>query len=341
MKPTDDAARYSKVTRRMWNDEGFRKLSSPKEPSAQFLWLRLLTGPELGIIPGCFQAWDGGIARALGWPVEGTLNAFQEIVDQGMAEADWSVGFVFVPKAIKHNRPNSANVVKSWKKAWVELPECLLKDKAHQALKGFLKEVGKGYVQAFAEGCQTSTPNQEQDQEQEQEQEQEIDPQTPSGTKRAEREAQARKVFGYWQDLFEHQQASYDAKRRQRILARLDEGKTVEQLCSALRGAKHDHWLMGKDPKNPRVYDGLETLLRDAGQVERLMGLDATAKPTATTVGPKTPVPRKVDPDEEILAQRTRERLAQVRANATPEELLAAEGLAGAVTKLVGNLFKP
>lgn len=335
----DDGARYSKVTRRMWNDEGFRKLSAPTVPNAQFLWFRLLTGPELGVIPGCFQAWDGGVARALGWSVEGTLEAFQEIVNQGMAKADWSVGFVFVPKAIKHNRPNSVNVVKGWRKAWVELPECILKNEAHQTLKAFLKGMGKGYLVGYLEACPTSTPIQEQEQDQEQEQEQEVDPQTPLGTKRAQREAAARQVFEYWQQLYEHQQASYDAKRRQRILARLDEGKTVEQLCAALRGGKHDDWLMGRDPKSTKVYDGIETLLRDAAKVEALIKLDRPVAPQAVP-GAQAQRPRRVDPDEEALAARKRAQNQAALSLATPQEIKTAEATAGAIKKLTNGLMR-
>lgn len=62
--------------------------------------------------------------------------------------------------------------------------------------------------------------------------------------------------------------------RRKRIKARLREGYTVERLQAALRGALADNWIMGIDPKSPRSYRGIENILRDGSQVERLEGLD-------------------------------------------------------------------
>ena len=165
--------RYSKVSRRIWNDARFRALSAP-QPNAQTLFQRLLTGPELTNIPGCFQAWEAGLAQALGWPLDGFRKAFAEVSAQGLAKADWEVGFIWIPKAILHNKPESPNVVRSWKATWDELPECQLKADAFRALKAFVEGLPKGFGEAFAEGCRKPSakpsPNQEQEQEQEQEQ---------------------------------------------------------------------------------------------------------------------------------------------------------------------------
>lgn len=328
----DDEARYSKVSRRMWNDEGFRKLSAPREPNAQHLWFRILTGPELSVVPGCFQAWDAGLARALGWPIDGTHACFEEIVAQGMAKADWEVGFIFVPNAIKHNKPTSTNVVKSWRKTWMDLPECALKNEAYQRLKGIVEAMGDSFAKAFAWACRI--------QEQEQEQEQEQDPPTPSASKkRNEQVVLAKQVFDVWRETHGHERAVFDRKRQGRIIARLDEGFTVGQLCSAVRGAKHDPWLMGKDPKNSTVYDDIQTILRDASQVEKLMRLDRPAAPPPSG-SKKPPVSRRVDPDEEAHAARTRNRLATTLETATPEQLRRAAELAGGIRNLTGRLMK-
>jgi hypothetical protein len=81
-----------------------------------------------------------------------------------------------------------------------------------------------------------------------------------------------------------------DRKRDARIRARLGEGYDVKQLCSAISGALNDPWLMGTDPKcKPGGYKGIETLLRDAAQVERLIELDDSAS---------TPEPTEYDHDD-------------------------------------------
>jgi hypothetical protein len=167
--PGRAAGRYSKVSRRMWNDEKFRALSAPA-PNAQTLFTRLLSGPELSNIPGLFSAWEAGLAQALRWPLEGFREAFAEVAGKGMAEADWDAGLVWVPNAIAYNRPESPNVVRSWRIVWDELPECALKRKAYEQLRTSLKGMGEAFRKAFDEACAHPSPNQEQEQEQEQEQ---------------------------------------------------------------------------------------------------------------------------------------------------------------------------
>jgi len=94
----------------------------------------------------------------------------------------------------------------------------------------------------------------------------------PDGSARTR--AAVAEVFGCWQTVHGKQRSKLESKRTARIKARLAEGFTVEQLCNAIRGAKKDPFLMGKDPRAGRAYDGLETLLRDAAQVERLITLE-------------------------------------------------------------------
>ncbi|WP_336707629.1 MULTISPECIES: replication protein [unclassified Cedecea] len=88
----------------------------------------------------------------------------------------------------------------------------------------------------------------------------------------AEQTDPVRAVFSHWQSEHNHPTAKLDDKRRKRIKSRLEQGFTVEELCKAITGAKCDTWLMGKNPSN-KVYDGIDTLLRDAAQVEKLRDL--------------------------------------------------------------------
>jgi hypothetical protein len=91
-----------------------------------------------------------------------------------------------------------------------------------------------------------------------------------------------RVVFGEWQREHGHPQAKLDAKRTA-LIRRALKVHTAEQLGQAIRGALKDDWLMGRDPKSPRKYDGIETLLRDTAQIERLIDLETgKTKPNAT-----------------------------------------------------------
>jgi hypothetical protein len=158
----------------MWGDRRFKSLSKP-QPNAQSLWVYLLTGPHTTSIPGLFSAGEAMLSEALGWPPKGFREAFQEVSLEGLAQADWKVGLVWAPKAIIHNRPESPNVVKSWRDQWEELPECDLKLEAYQSLKDFTEGMGEAFAKAFLEACRKPSGNPCRNQEQEQEQE-EISP---------------------------------------------------------------------------------------------------------------------------------------------------------------------
>jgi hypothetical protein len=83
----------------------------------------------------------------------------------------------------------------------------------------------------------------------------------------------ARRVFEAWKLDTGHARAVLDAKRQRRIEARLREGFTERDLLDALEGRHSDPWLMGTDPKSPRLFDEIDTLFRDAAQVEKLRDL--------------------------------------------------------------------
>ena len=93
----------------------------------------------------------------------------QEVLNQGLVKADFQARLIFIPNAMKYNKPQSPNVVKSWSAHWDELPECALKSIAYHELKAFTKGLGDGFAKAFNETIGKTMPNQEQEQEQEQE----------------------------------------------------------------------------------------------------------------------------------------------------------------------------
>ena len=170
-------------------------------PSGQGLWFFLLTGPHTGPIPGLFRAGRAAMAEELGWDQEAFDEAFQEVSANGMAKADFKAKLVWLPQALKHNKPESPNVVKSWRIELDLLPECDLKQKALDQIRETLLVMGGSYAEAFDEVYKIAPkkespkaiskpyakpfdkpmPNQEQEQEQEQKQEQEQE-QTPTAT---------------------------------------------------------------------------------------------------------------------------------------------------------------
>lgn len=103
-------------------------------------------------------------------------------------------------------------------------------------------------------------------------------PKSPKGDERVNT------VFEFWKATHNHPTSKLDDKRRKRITARLTEGYPVDDLLAAISGALYDPWLMGKNPGNKR-YDGIETLLRDAAQVERLRDLSGNDHAKAIAEG--------------------------------------------------------
>lgn len=89
-------------------------------------------------------------------------------------------------------------------------------------------------------------------------------------------------VFNLWRDLHGKPDAKLTPARRKLITDRAGDGFKPGQLAQAIRGAKKDPWLMGIEKRSPRKFDGLETILKDAAQVERLIDLDAGNAPKSS-----------------------------------------------------------
>ena len=81
-------------------------------------------------------------------------------------------------------------------------------------------------------------------------------------------------VFNYWRaKMGKADRTILDRKRRTRLISRLRENRgDVSELLYVVDGALRDEFLMGRDPAARRRYDGIETIFRDRGQVERLAG---------------------------------------------------------------------
>ena len=93
------------------------------------------------------------------------------------------------------------------------------------------------------------------------------------------------RVFEFWKANTDHGRAVLDRKRSSRIAARMRDGFTPERLMVAIANRRNDPFLMGANDTG-RVYDGIETLLRDAAQVERL---EVLTSPVTRPVTPRSP----------------------------------------------------
>lgn len=143
----EDVHRRVKV--RMWLDAKFRSLSAPA-PSAQVLWLYLLTGPSTCIIPGVHPIGENALAEVLGWPLKALRSCWLELEEQGMAVASWSDRLIWLPKSIDHNPPANAKVAQAWGGAFAYLPECDLRDRVFDELADHLDGRGGKFTERLA-----------------------------------------------------------------------------------------------------------------------------------------------------------------------------------------------
>jgi hypothetical protein len=155
------AAKYRKISPAIWNDGNFKAFSD----TGKLVFFMLLTHPHTSAI-GTLRAFLPGLAPELGWPEEVFREAFREAFAKGMVKVDEKAGLIWLPNFLKHNPPESPNVVKSWISSYEECPECGLKKEVLQIVKSFSRGLGEAFTQAFMEAFAKALPNQEQEQEQ-------------------------------------------------------------------------------------------------------------------------------------------------------------------------------
>jgi hypothetical protein len=76
---------------------------------------------------------------------------------------------VWLPNFLKHNAPESPNVVKSWSNALEMIPECSMKSTVISMAVSLAESLSKAFAEALPKAFRKGMANQEQEQEQEQE----------------------------------------------------------------------------------------------------------------------------------------------------------------------------
>lgn len=160
-------SRYRKISVKMWGDNRFVSLSKP-QPCGQWLWVYLLSGPHTTAFPGAFVAGEAALSESLGWSLMAFRKVFVEVLGKGLIKADPKTRIIFIPKAINHNPPESPNVVKAWRSAFDELPDCPLKEEIFRSTLASLIALGfsEAYQKAFGEAFTLDLPESDSDTEQ-------------------------------------------------------------------------------------------------------------------------------------------------------------------------------
>ena len=258
-------------------DEGFRNLT-PLQPSGQALFLYLLTCPHTRALPGLIPMGEMSLAEELGWSLKAFREAFAEAFREGMVEACWKARLVWLKNAVKYNKPESPNVVRSWAKHHDDMPECELLHRALSHIKQEVEALGEGYAKAFREAfgeafakpSAKAMPNQEQ----EQEQEKHIVQQRIFDARDTDID-EAMKVIKAWRR--HHPRALMknvkQSKEYRLVQKRLAEGFTATQLVEAVEGCHRSPWHCGENPGRKK-YQSLTLIMRDSSKVESFLAPD-------------------------------------------------------------------
>lgn len=153
-------AKYRKVSVQMWNDAKFRSLSD----DGKLVFIFVLTHPHMTSVGG-MRGTLAGLAAELGWQTERLSKAFSESSERGSIWYDDEACFIAFPNFVKHNQPESPNVVKAWEKAFSELPESRLKSELYKRVEEEVKKLPPVFRKSFGSLSEVFS-NQEQEQEQ-------------------------------------------------------------------------------------------------------------------------------------------------------------------------------
>ena len=142
----EEVMKYRKISPCIWNDAKVRELSDKGKLALLFL----LTHPHMTPL-GAIRANGPGLACELGWSGKAFRKAFGEILALGIAKEDAKAPLVWFPNFLRHNMPESPNVVRSWVGAFGDLPESPLKRAMLERTAGIVLTLGEGFRNAFAE----------------------------------------------------------------------------------------------------------------------------------------------------------------------------------------------
>jgi uncharacterized protein YdaU (DUF1376 family) len=96
---------------------------------------------------------------------------------------------------------------------------------------------------------------------------------TSSEAARPVRLREVDEVFTYWQAKMKHPNAKLTAKRKRKVVTRLNEGYSTSQLKSAIDGCEQSPFHQGDNPSGT-IFDDLELICRDGEHVEQFININ-------------------------------------------------------------------
>lgn len=357
---------YVPIHKCIWQDLGFRKLSR----GARELFLYLLTSPHTTSLPGCYYAPAVTIAYELQRPRRWVLRIFTELADAGMAHFDAETSMVWVPNAPKWNPPANPNVAKAWAKRWSILDSFCRKREILIALWSVISAKRESTRSVFAQVLAQNEHDFQMLREVADELNLPIPPifneegpeppraeaqtvsqtvQEPYRNKEKEKErvtvSRSERVSATVQQVVDHwakyhpnanTQLRSTSKEYKRIVERLHENWTVEQLCLAIDGCHQTPFNLGQNDRE-RKYLSLGLIMRDSSHVNDFMETALEGQQALPFADPEPEQVTRIGAEHGLPrpTREQRERISQIGENAVRE---AAERLGQAVESWDGIL---
>ena len=266
---------YGKVHVSFWTSDTTRGLSE----DGRIMALYLLTSPHT-TLAGVFRLPDGYVCEDLNWPLERVKQTLLELLNKGFANRCETTKWIWIKGFLKWNPPENPNQKKSATKIFDSVPEnCVWKN---DYFLTYGKLVGFSYlpknIDNSSETVEQPFRNQEQEQEQEQEQDKKhmsdshesdepVSEKSKVDQKRKLQLAQAKEVFEYWKQKFNKtDQTKYTDERKNKILARLNDGYTVEQIKQAVDGCASSEYHTNSG------HTDIELICRTGSKLESFIG---------------------------------------------------------------------
>lgn len=113
------------------------------------------------------------------------------------------------------------------------------------------------------------------------------------------------RLFELWRIRLGHPRARLDAARERKIVARLNDGYTEEDLADAIEGCALSEWHRGANDRCA-VYDDIELICRDAKHVDQFLAIAHRARARAAQIAHQEAMRAREEMERE---RRCRERL--------------------------------
>jgi hypothetical protein len=254
----------------------------------------LLTGPHSNGL-GCYRLPNGYVQADFGWSSETVSKRYGELYQIGFCERCEETSFVLIPKFLKWNPSANSKVAIAREKEFRSVPEkasifhtlicSILKHGTHWSdeFRNHIETLSKRYAK---QEPNRPEPNRTDHEPNSLSGKPDDSPKEPTLTERAEA------VFNHWREVMDHPRAKFgkDDERIKKVIARLKDGYTVEDLKAAVDGCAKTPHNMGENERGQR-YDGLHVICKNGDNVDRFMrtaanpdmtGFSSAARKTAS-----------------------------------------------------------